>query len=89
MKALINVDSSSVDSTKQMGEECGYSVMIVDDEKDVRESLGNYLERKGFEVSSLSSADEAVLQLTEAQPHLFISALHCKKLRTPCILNRS
>ncbi|MBT3350912.1 MAG: response regulator [Nitrospinaceae bacterium] len=73
MKALINVDSSSVDSTKQKGEECGYSVMIVDDEKDVRESLGNYLERKGFEVSSLSSADEAVLQLTEAQPHLIIS----------------
>lgn len=73
MKTLLESDESPVGSAERNGGECKYSVMVVDDERDVLDSLWAYLERRGFEVFALPSADEAVQRLSKDQPHLIIS----------------
>jgi len=46
------------------------TVLIVDDEKEVREGLSAYLSKKGCEVSTASDAEEALEKLDELLPDL-------------------
>jgi putative two-component system response regulator len=55
---------------------CGerkYSIIVVDDEADVRDTIRMVLERKGYRVTLASSGDEAVRLLSENHQHLIIS----------------
>ncbi len=47
-------------------------VMIVDDEKYVRESLGKILNKEGYEIRSSASGDEALNLLSEIKPDVIL-----------------
>ena len=65
-------------------------VLIVEDERDIRDLVLFHLEREGFQVSSASSGDEALRQVRHASPELVLLDLMlpamgglevCRKLR--------
>src|SRR6266446_4081783 len=65
-------------------------VLIVEDERDIRDLLLFHLEREGFQVSSASSGEEALRQVRHATPDLVLLDLMlpamgglevCRKLR--------
>lgn len=47
-------------------------ILIVDDEEDIREPVGTYLEMNGFSVALAASADEAISKAREERPDLAI-----------------
>ncbi len=47
-------------------------VMIVDDEKYVRESLGKILSKEGYEIRSSATGDEALNLLNEIKPDVIL-----------------
>lgn len=66
-------------------------ILIIDDDKDLLEVVQSLLIRKGFEVVSFSSWDEAYKDLPNFQPHVilldvFLSGIDgleiCKKLKS-------
>lgn len=66
-------------------------ILIIDDDKDLLEVVQSLLIRKGFEVVSFSSWDEAYKELPNFQPHVilldvFLSGIDgleiCKKLKS-------
>ena len=65
-------------------------VLIVEDERDIRDLVFFHLEREGFQVSSASSGEEALRQVRHASPDLVLLDLMlpamgglevCRKLR--------
>src|SRR6267143_4046719 len=65
-------------------------VLIVEDERDIRDLVLFHLEREGFQVSSASSGEEALRQVRHASPDLVLLDLMlpamgglevCRKLR--------
>ena len=65
-------------------------VLIVEDERDIRDLILFHLEREGFQVSSASSGEEALRQVRHASPDLVLLDLMlpamgglevCRKLR--------
>jgi PAS domain S-box-containing protein len=51
----------------------GVRVLIVDDEQDARELLGEILERAGCTVAAVGSAREALERLPQMRPHVLVS----------------
>ncbi len=47
-------------------------ILIVDDEEDIREPVGTYLEMNGFSIALAASADEAIATARNARPDLAI-----------------
>ena len=47
-------------------------VLIVEDERDIRDLVLFHLEREGFQVSSASSGEEALRQVRHASPDLVL-----------------
>lgn len=47
-------------------------VLVVDDEPEIRETLAEYLEAKGFEALHAASGAEALRRLPEFRPHLVL-----------------
>jgi CheY-like chemotaxis protein len=43
-------------------------VLIVDDEREIRESLEEFFQEEGFEVSTAANGAEALVRLREAEP---------------------
>ena len=48
----------------------GYKILVVEDDRDIRESLRDLLEMEGFEVSIASEGIEAFEELRKSLPHL-------------------
>lgn len=48
------------------------SILIVDDDRDLREALGVMLRARGFAVTLASDSDEALLRLRERRPRLIL-----------------
>ncbi|MBN1697899.1 MAG: sigma-54-dependent Fis family transcriptional regulator [Spirochaetales bacterium] len=57
-----------------------FNVMVVDDEKNIREGLGKTLELDGYEVYLAADGDEAYQQLRETEVDLIIADLKMPKL---------
>ncbi|HEX6208867.1 MAG TPA: response regulator transcription factor [Actinomycetota bacterium] len=55
-------------------------VLVVDDEPIVREVLGRYLEREGFEVGTAADGEEAIERFADAPPDLVVLDLMMPKL---------
>jgi len=47
-------------------------VMIVDDERDIRDSVKQILEKEGYEVSQAISGDDCLKKIPKANPDLII-----------------
>ena len=50
-------------------------ILIVDDEAEIRDLLGQYLQRNGYEVTTLATANEALNAVKTKAPDLIISDL--------------
>lgn len=48
----------------------GWRVLVVDDDEGVRDYLGAVLERRGYQVRSAATGEEAIAQALEAPPDL-------------------
>lgn len=51
------------------------TILICDDKMNIREILKDFLSNSGYEVSTVATAEEAVIQLKENQPRLLITDL--------------
>ena len=49
-----------------------YKVLIVDDEKPIRDIIGRYLANKGFEVLEAGSGEEALKYFQIEKPHIVL-----------------
>ncbi|MBI5873665.1 MAG: response regulator [Candidatus Omnitrophica bacterium] len=47
-------------------------ILIVDDEKFIRETLGSYLGRKGYEVYDAENCEDAIKIVKEKVPHIVL-----------------
>lgn len=47
-------------------------IMIIDDENDIREVLGHFLQENGFRVSAFQNGKEAIENVTEVKPDLIL-----------------
>lgn len=50
-----------------------YKVLVVDDEKDLRELISYFLKREGYEISTAENGREAFEKIQSWQPQLVIS----------------
>ncbi len=66
-------------------------IMIVDDEKYVRESFGKILNKEGYEIKLAATGDEALVLLNEVKPNVILLDFKmpgldgvevCKKIRS-------
>lgn len=48
------------------------SIFVVDDEESIRQLIGQYLEREGFQVETFGSVEEVLAQLHSGFPDMFI-----------------
>lgn len=56
-------------------------ILIVDDEKDIRELIADILQDEGFETRLASNSDEAIAQLNAAEPGLMVLDIWLKDSR--------
>ncbi|MBN1197528.1 MAG: response regulator [Candidatus Aminicenantes bacterium] len=52
-----------------------HSILIVDDDAEVREMISQFLQEKGFRVTALHCGSEALARLESEVPHLVITDL--------------
>ena len=57
-----------------------YKILVVDDEKDVVETLVSRLTREGYEVSSAHDGEEALVQVKEKDPDVILLDLSLPKM---------
>lgn len=57
-----------------------YKLLVVDDDKDIRETLESRLLREGYEVSIASDGEEALVKVREDNPDVVILDLMLPKL---------
>lgn len=50
----------------------GERVLVVDDERKIREVVGSYLERQGHQVALLEDGEPALAAMTEQRPNLVV-----------------
>lgn len=53
-----------------------YKIMIVEDDKSIREELGTFLSRNGYESQMIDDFDDVVTKIINAQPHLVLLDLN-------------
>jgi len=58
---------------KMMDHAAGFHVLIIDDDKVMRQSLVHLLSRTGWQVSELSSAEKAEQKIADAMPDVILS----------------
>ncbi|MEH6359832.1 MAG: response regulator, partial [Amylibacter sp.] len=56
-----------------MDHAAGFHVLIIDDDKEMRQSLVHLLSRTGWQVSELSSAEKAEQKIADAMPDVILS----------------
>ena len=57
-----------------------YKILVVDDEKDIVDSVSVRLQREGYEVAVAYDGEEALLQVKEADPDVLLLDLMMPKL---------
>jgi len=62
-----------------MDHAAGFHVLIIDDDKEMRQSLVHLLSRTGWQVSELSSAEKAEQKIADVMPDVILS-----DVRMPC-----
>jgi two-component system response regulator PilR (NtrC family) len=63
-------------------------ILIVDDERSIRELLEIFLKKEGFTVSSVSSAEEALVQVKSTEFDVIISDINMKEVSGIDLLRR-
>ena len=56
-------------------------ILIVDDERDIRELIADILQDEGFQTRTAANSDEAIAALNEAEPSLMILDIWLKDSR--------
>jgi len=56
----------------EVGDPAQGRILVVDDDREIREVLVDYLCRKGFHASAVASGQEALRQLPELRPHIVL-----------------
>ncbi len=57
-----------------------FNILIVDDEKNIREGIGEYFRLSGFEVSQAQDGDEAIKRLDQGDVDLVVTDLRMPKV---------
>jgi CheY-like chemotaxis protein len=63
-------------------------ILVVDDEPEIRDLLGEYLQGEGFEALSVESGEEALRRIPEFRPHLVLLDIAIPRMTGVEVLKR-